>query len=303
MATAVLLAGLMCARTVRVGYSGLWTLMKACTANCMADAQSTCCFVPNEVAWMFPCCRAMMCCPDQLGTARATRVPTIAVAGVTKPRPSTSATVAPTRASPMVGCKCDKCLEVTHSVDQCTKLGFDCACSKACVYTPVCTRCLAMHYSAVQCQSMGLNCACGSVASGHRHLLGATAWSAAPRGLPAVAVSVAVEVCPPDSSPPLPPLIVLARCIFRQLNYRVSLMVRARSVSHTGDKLCAVQVRTAYDLPRARERPGGMQYQDIFVTNQCDWITKPWLIECRHYCYCKPRCVHGAFQIKDHNFT
>ena len=46
----------------------LYAVMSLCSTPCMLDAQSIiCCFVPGEVSWMFPCCRQLNCCPDQLG--------------------------------------------------------------------------------------------------------------------------------------------------------------------------------------------------------------------------------------------
>jgi hypothetical protein len=41
--------------------------MKVCTFNCMQDAKSTCCFVPDEVAPLFPCYRAMGWAPECVG--------------------------------------------------------------------------------------------------------------------------------------------------------------------------------------------------------------------------------------------
>ena len=36
------------------GHSGLYSLMQTCSSTCMSDKQSSCCFVPDVVAWMFP---------------------------------------------------------------------------------------------------------------------------------------------------------------------------------------------------------------------------------------------------------
>ena len=51
--------------------SELWVTMALCASPCMLDKASLCCFVPAEVAYMFPCCRSMGCCPDQQGSRRA----------------------------------------------------------------------------------------------------------------------------------------------------------------------------------------------------------------------------------------
>jgi len=40
----------------------LFAVMSLCATPCMQDPASKCCFVPAEVAWMFPCCRELGCC-------------------------------------------------------------------------------------------------------------------------------------------------------------------------------------------------------------------------------------------------
>ena len=42
--------------------------MSLCSTPCMLDKASTCCFVPAEMALLFPCCRTLSCCPDQQAT-------------------------------------------------------------------------------------------------------------------------------------------------------------------------------------------------------------------------------------------
>ena len=49
------------------GRPELYAVMSLCSTPCMLDPASTCCFVPAEVAWQFPCCRSLNCCPDQQG--------------------------------------------------------------------------------------------------------------------------------------------------------------------------------------------------------------------------------------------
>ena len=49
------------------GRPELYAVMSLCSTPCMLDPKSTCCFVPAEVAWQFPCCRSLSCCPDQQG--------------------------------------------------------------------------------------------------------------------------------------------------------------------------------------------------------------------------------------------
>ena len=48
----------------------LYAVMSLCATPCMIDPESKCCFVPEEVAWMFPCCRALGCCPDEQAQPR-----------------------------------------------------------------------------------------------------------------------------------------------------------------------------------------------------------------------------------------
>ena len=43
----------------------VYVMMGLCATPCMLDKHSVCCLVPAEVAYMFPCCRALYCCPDQ----------------------------------------------------------------------------------------------------------------------------------------------------------------------------------------------------------------------------------------------
>ena len=50
--------------------SELYVVLLLCAEPCMADIANKCCFVPTEIAWMFPCCREQKCCPDQLGPHR-----------------------------------------------------------------------------------------------------------------------------------------------------------------------------------------------------------------------------------------
>ena len=39
----------------------LFVMMGVCATPCMLDKASVCCMVPAEVAYMFPCCRALRC--------------------------------------------------------------------------------------------------------------------------------------------------------------------------------------------------------------------------------------------------
>ena len=55
-----------------VRHPELYVVMSLCSTPCMLDPASKCCFVPAEVAWMFPCCRALMC------TSRAMTVLSVA---------------------------------------------------------------------------------------------------------------------------------------------------------------------------------------------------------------------------------
>ena len=43
----------------------LFVVLELCAEPCMSDTSNVCCFVPLEIAWMFPCCRQLKCCPDQ----------------------------------------------------------------------------------------------------------------------------------------------------------------------------------------------------------------------------------------------
>ena len=43
----------------------LYVNLALCAKPCMLDPASVCCFVPAEIAWMYPCCRKLGCCPDQ----------------------------------------------------------------------------------------------------------------------------------------------------------------------------------------------------------------------------------------------
>ena len=42
-------------------------VLSLCSMPCMLDPTSKCCFLPSEVAYKFPCCRELGCCPDQRG--------------------------------------------------------------------------------------------------------------------------------------------------------------------------------------------------------------------------------------------
>ena len=170
--------------------------MKVCTSNCMQDARSACCFVPNEVAWMFPCCRAMLCCPDQLYAPMHTSAPTVTSAPTATSAPTFAATsgadskVVCTAANRAV---CDKCFAVTHSIAECDGYGLECTCSATCQRHGACAKCLLHGRALSDCESFGLDCACTSTiaTSGHRRALGNDGRT--PRTLPAVAVAVSIE--------------------------------------------------------------------------------------------------------------
>ena len=55
------------------GCRELYAVMSLCASPCMKDPTSKCCFVPEEVANLFPCCRALGCCPDQQGKQSSRR--------------------------------------------------------------------------------------------------------------------------------------------------------------------------------------------------------------------------------------
>ena len=169
------------------GHGALYALMHTCTSTCMNDNAATCCFVPKAVAWMFPCCRAQHCCPDQLGY-KATKHPTFA---------PTAPTTAPTPVcATSIGCM--NCMKY-NSKAQCSGYGLDCACkTTACKGAPsaACSKCMGAGNSRTLCHSFGLGCGCGkAVPSSSRRALGTTKLNAhgGPRSAPAVAVSVSIE--------------------------------------------------------------------------------------------------------------
>ena len=49
----------------------LYVNLALCAKPCMLDKKSVCCFVPADIAFMFPCCRALGCCPDQQTSSNA----------------------------------------------------------------------------------------------------------------------------------------------------------------------------------------------------------------------------------------
>ena len=53
--------------SVATGRPEIYAVMSLCSTPCMMDPASKCCLVPAEVSWMYPCCRALGCCPDQHG--------------------------------------------------------------------------------------------------------------------------------------------------------------------------------------------------------------------------------------------
>ena len=57
-----------------VRHPELYAVLSLCATPCMQDKSNVCCFVPAEVAWMFPCCRAQSCCPDQVSSDGGTHV-------------------------------------------------------------------------------------------------------------------------------------------------------------------------------------------------------------------------------------
>ena len=66
-----------CAKQARSVYpakrntaSDLTAVLEICVTPCMDDRTRTCCVVPKQVAFMFPCCREMRCCPDQKTQSR-----------------------------------------------------------------------------------------------------------------------------------------------------------------------------------------------------------------------------------------
>ena len=56
------------------GQTDVGALIKMCTAPCMANAGSGCCWVPFLLSGYFPCCRSLGCCRDQ--ARPPTRAPT-----------------------------------------------------------------------------------------------------------------------------------------------------------------------------------------------------------------------------------
>jgi hypothetical protein len=172
------------------GRSGLYALMHTCTSTCMNDHAAVCCFVPKAVAWMFPCCRARSCCPDQLG-AKATKYPTFApTAPTTAPTPACATSTA-----------CIGCMSYGSSKTECASFGLDCASLRkatGCAGTPSasCQKCLGVGRTRVICHSFGLDCGCGkTVPSSRRRALGTASnrKHSMPRYAPGVAVAVSIE--------------------------------------------------------------------------------------------------------------
>ena len=57
------------------GKSSALSLLEACVTPCMENLNNRCCMVPAPIAYLFPCCRELHCCPDQKasGHRRAAR--------------------------------------------------------------------------------------------------------------------------------------------------------------------------------------------------------------------------------------
>ena len=57
------------------GKSPALSLLEACVTPCMENLNNRCCMVPAPIAYLFPCCRELHCCPDQKasGHRRAAR--------------------------------------------------------------------------------------------------------------------------------------------------------------------------------------------------------------------------------------
>ena len=47
------------------GKSSALSLLEACVTPCMENLNNRCCMVPAPIAYLFPCCRELHCCPDQ----------------------------------------------------------------------------------------------------------------------------------------------------------------------------------------------------------------------------------------------
>ena len=48
----------------------LYVGLRLCSTPCMRDAANKCCYVPTAIALLFPCCRQLSCCPDQMVGSR-----------------------------------------------------------------------------------------------------------------------------------------------------------------------------------------------------------------------------------------
>ena len=48
----------------------LYVGLRLCSTPCMRDKANVCCYVPAAIALLFPCCRQLGCCPDQMVGSR-----------------------------------------------------------------------------------------------------------------------------------------------------------------------------------------------------------------------------------------
>ena len=48
----------------------LYVGLRLCSTPCMRDKANVCCYVPTAIAQLFPCCRQLGCCPDQMVGSR-----------------------------------------------------------------------------------------------------------------------------------------------------------------------------------------------------------------------------------------
>ena len=150
------------------GLGDLSASLKMCTAPCMKDAASACCWVPAAVSHFFGCCRQLGCCSGPARTAKPISTPTTCV-----------------RTAP-----CSKCITVLSATPvQCESYGFNCSCSSVCARPKACVVCMKDGHSATECAAVGISCACVTLpgAGSRRRVFGVG-------GAAAVSVSVATNV-------------------------------------------------------------------------------------------------------------